>query len=417
MSEVENQEEIKKEKEKQNPEKDESMSEKKVDGIFDFFMKLFFYQGLVVFLPFFIINIANYSPNILNDSNISTTVTYGLIFMAVLISMDIFGIQSLYLDRISRLITAIAAFLGAMITIFLLIVTNEGWSDHNSRLIGASMAVIMMYQFLGWFFIRAERGLTKKRGKPEFATTFLALLVCSGMYILEYFLNGAVLVIMIISFLIYPVCITLWGRLKVVPRIKPKQITKRYKRATLYNFVIDIVKAFSVILLIIVIMYNGDVVLFPDQTGGDPYLWVRNLALLTVVATTAMIIYSKFQKTFHGLFVIIVILLLGILQYLLVNFFDIKSWWVITTINGFTFAGVYYFIEQKMDQSDNIRALPGSFYMLLFMVVMFSIIFRVDAQNNQWLENIKLLFSLLGIAYIIGYIREAPKQKSIRIRI
>ena len=43
--------------------------------------------------------------------------------------------------------------------------------------------------------------------------------------------------------------------------------------------------------------------------------------------------------------------------------------WVIGIINGFTLAGVYYFIEQKVNDSPNVRALPGSFYFFIMIII------------------------------------------------
>ena len=42
-----------------------------------------------------------------------------------------------------------------------------------------------------------------------------------------------------------------------------------------------------------------------------------------------------------------------------------------------------------------------------------AILLRENPEIDDIVENIKITISLLGIAYIIGYIREAPKQKSL----
>jgi len=130
-----------------------------------------------------------------------------------------------------------------------------------------------------------------------------------------------------------------------------------------------------------------------------------------------MEIYTKIQTAFYGLAVIIILYLLCLLQYLLVNTFYLHWWILIAPINGFTLAGVYFFIEQKLFKSNNVRAMPGSFYLLILIIVISALILRVDPGFDDVIENSRFALSLIGLAYIIGYIREAPKQTSLRISI
>ena len=61
--------------------------------------------------------------------------------------------------------------------------------------------------------------------------------------------------------------------------------------------------------------------------------------------------------------------------------------------------------------------MPGSFYVLIFIIVISAIILRINPDVDDVIENSKFALSLIGMAYIIGYIREAPKQTSLRISI
>ena len=86
-------------------------------------------------------------------------------------------------------------------------------------------------------------------------------------------------------------------------------------------------------------------------------------------------------------------------------------------MNGISFAGAFFFIEQKIYKSNNVRVMPGSFYILIFIIVSVSIVLRMNSEYDLLLDIIKIVVSVAGIVYIIGYIREAPKQESLRVSI
>ena len=386
------------------------------DFVYNFFMKLYFYLGMVCYIPYFIIiNILN-TPFFPDSSN--EILTYGLILgtQIILFIMDNFGMHSSFIDRISRLITLLLTLIGASLSIFILFIPKL---DLDSTIAGfySKLALILTFEFLGWFFIRNSRGLSKVKVKPFYNTSMWALLLCGIFFLFEFFFENSIFVFLAMSFLVYPIIIIGWGKLKVIPSIKPRKIVRPYRRTTFYNYAIDIGKAAVILLTILAVIYDGTVVLYPAELNSNPTAWIRNLGIVGIFAAIAMELYTKIQSVFYGLAVIIILYLLCLVQYLLVNTFYFHYWFLIAPINGFTLAGVYFFIEQKLFKSNNVRAMPGSFYILILIIVISAIILRINPDTDDVIENSKFALSLIGMAYIIGYVREAPKQTSLRISI
>ena len=387
------------------------------DIVYNFCMKLYFYLGMICYIPYFII------PNILNTPFFSDSsneiLTYGLILgtLFLLFIMDNFGMHSSFIDRISRLITLILTLIGAFLSIIIFLIPKIDILNPTNVEFYSKLTLIFIFELLGWFFIRNSRGLSKVKVKPIYNTSMWSLLLCGIIFLFEYFLENVIFVFLAISFLIYPIIIIGWGKLKVIPSIKPRKLVKPYRRTTFYNYSIDIGKAAIILLTILAVIYDGTVVLYPVELNSNPTAWIRNLAIVGIFAAIAMEIYTKIQSAFYGLAVIIILYLLCLVQYILVNTFYIHWWFLIAPINGFTLAGVYFFIEQKLFKSNNVRAMPGSFYVLILIIVISAIILRVDPDIDDVIENSKFALSLIGIAYIIGYVRENPKQTSLRISI
>ncbi len=387
------------------------------DFVYNFFMKLYFYLGMICYIPYFIIsNILN--PPFFPDSS-NEILSYGLILGTLFLSfiMDNFGMHSSFIDRISRLITLILTLIGASLSIFIFLIPKLNLINPTNAEFYSKLALISIFELLGWFFIRNSRGLSKVKVKPIYNTSMWSLLLCGIIFLFEYFLENVIFILLAMSFLIYPIIIIGWGKLKVIPSIKPRKLVRPYRRTTFYNYAIDIVKATVILLTILAVIYDGTVVLYPAELSSNPIAWIRNLAIVGIFAAIAMEIYTKIQTVFYGLAVIIILYLLCLIQYLLVNTFYFHWWFLIAPINGFTLAGVYFFIEQKLFKSNNVRAMPGSFYVLILIIVISAIILRVDPGFDDVIENSRFALSLIGLAYIIGYIREAPKQTSLRISI
>ncbi len=239
----------------------------------------------------------------------------------------------------------------------------------------------------------------------------------SDSFLFEYFLPGALMISIAVIMGSYPFFIIFMGQPKVVPHIKPRKLVSSYKRSTFYNYIIDALKALAILTTILATIYNGSVVLYPDMQLVTSTEWIRNLAITVIFAGIGMEIVTLIQDKFYGLLVLILLYILNILQYLLINTLHLEFWWIGAPLNGLVIAGIYFFIEQKIYKSDNVGVMPGCFYMLILGVLVLAILLRSDPEMDRILENTKFVVSLIGIAYIIGYIREAPKQRSLRISI
>jgi hypothetical protein len=314
-------------------------------------------------------------------------------------------------------VTGIAAIVGTIASLVLYITTRPGWDTQNYWIVISMLCITTAYYFMGWYFIRAEHGLYLVSQRSMLFWTMWALFSCGVLLLLEFFVDGLMLIGMMLTFVFYIIAILKWGKLKVVPVINPKRITIPYRRATLYNFIIDMIKAAAILLTIIAFHPTGFVILFPENYTIPPYPWIRNLSLVAFAAAGVIGLFSYIRDKFHGLIPIIFVMSIAIIQYLVINFFDNTTWWLISILAGIIMAGIYYFLEQKMDISSNVRAVPGMFYMVVYLVFGISILIRSGIDSDRMLENIKFVFSILGIAYIFGYIREAPKQKSLRMSI
>ena len=391
-------------------------SSENYDFVYNFCMKLYFYLGMICFIPYFIITNVLSLPFFPDSSN--KILIYGLIIgtLFLLFILDNIAMHSSFIDRISRLITLILTLLGASLSILIFFIPKIDSISINAEFY-TKLALIMTFEILGWFFIRNSRGLSKVMVKPFYNTTMWSLLLCGIIFLFEYFLKNAIFVLLAIAFLIYPIMIVGWGKLKVIPSIKPRKLVRPYKRTTFYNYAIDIGKAAVILITILAVIYDGTVVLYPAELSSNPTAWIRNLAIVGIFAALAMELYIKIQTAFYGLAVIIILYLLCLIQYLLVNTFYFYYWFLIAPINGFTLAGVFFFIEQKLFKSNNVRAMPGSFYVLILIIVISAIILRINPDVDDIIENSKFALSLIGLAYIIGYVREAPKQTSLRISI
>ena len=275
---------------------------------------------------------------------------------------------------------------------------------------------MVCFGYLGWFFVRSERGLSSSKTKPLYLPSSWALLIGGTLFLLEALVPGLLFLGLLLLFASYPIWIIFWGKPKVVPDIKPRKLVQAYKRTTFYNYIIDIAKATAIVVTLVAVMYNGSV-LYPQGVPSTSLNWIPHLALVNLVAGLGMTLFTKLQDKFYGLIPIILLYGICIFQYVAVHIFMWNQWWLISILNGISFAGAFFFIEQKIYKSNNVRAMPGSFYILIFIIISAAIVLRINPKYDFILDIIKIIVSVAGIVYIIGYIREAPKQISLRVSI
>lgn len=380
-------------------------------NVYSFFMKLYFYQGLIIYIPYIIIRIYEYSSFPIMQKDMPFIIWIGLITLFGILIMDNYGIRSTHIDKIRKKFTFWVSIIGIIPLIAVFTLALKMWDNENRWLITCYMLGFIVYISFGWFFVRAERGFTPTEVKPSFTQTMFILFICGILYISELLINGALILGLIISLAIYPILLLNEGFADATPRPDPNKITTKYLRVTLWNFTIDMIKAICIIFAVIVFSYSGAVVLYPDPVLYGPGAWRDHLALVCIIAAAAVLLFSQMQKV-YPLSVIILILGLNLIWAVFNYFGAFQFRWIIGVINGFSLAGVYYFIEQKMNESTNVRALPGLFYYGLAIIVTLAMVVRTTPEMDRIVELARGLIAVLGITYVLGYIHEKPKPKS-----
>lgn len=380
-----------------------------LDKVFDFLMKLYFYLGFVAYLPYFLIQGLEFFPLQSNSGTVLVIIICGFGELLILFSMDIIGMQSNYLDRISRLIPLIWVLIGTATIIYQVILIGLGWEDNYPMILILGFINMVTFGILGWYFVRQEYGLTRHNILPSMNDSMACFLISGILFFFEFFLPGALLIGIALSFIAYPFIIVIWGHPKVIPVVKPRKLVNPYKRATFTNFIIDMVKAASVLITILVVIYDGSVILYPLENDVVSNIWIRNLALVLLFAALGMFVYSRTDQKLKGLFIVFLIYILTFFHFLLVVVFNLHVWWIIAPLNGFTLAGVFFFIEQKIYKSDNVRVMSGAYYALILIIIVISIILRADPEGELFIDYGRLIVSIVGLAYLLGYLRESPK--------
>ncbi|MHA1745119.1 MAG: hypothetical protein ACTSWW_03900, partial [Promethearchaeota archaeon] len=236
----------------------------RIDRTYSVLMKLFYYLGLSVFLPYLIIQIAQKSGLGYTYASIRFFIGFTTGDLLMFLLMDYIGMKSSYLDRISRLITLIVSIVAALISGALFFsILDDGWDTDFSLIVSLSIALMICFGYLGWFFVRSERGLSSSKTKPHLITSSWALLIGGILFLLEALVPGLMFLGLLILFVSYPILIIFWGKPKVVPEIKPRKLVQAYKRTTFYNYVIDIAKATAIVVTLVAVLYNGSI-LYPQ---------------------------------------------------------------------------------------------------------------------------------------------------------
>jgi len=392
---------------------DSNESEQKLSSntAFHLFLKLFVYEGIVVLLPFLIIQMLKPSNPPITDQGKYLALWLELLTFLILLIMDNYALNAYFLDRHRLLITVGLCIFGLLSLIFLVIFTWNVWDNSNLLVIIFSMLSLMSFQFLGWFYVRGDHAFTLKKTPPSYIQSAIAFFICGLNFLAELAFPHGLLIGLIVLYALFPLALIRYKTAAIVPRVKPDKIISKYDRLTIWNFGIDMIKAAGIVFAFLLFLYNGDIVLYPDPNIFGIDAWRQHLAVVGFVAAFAMLLYERMQRMF-SLSVIILIMVLNVVSGIFAYFGAFTFRWIIGIINGFSLAGIYYYIEQKIESATNIRALPGSFYVIIFAVIVFGLLIRGDEISNSFLESAKSLGALMGLAYIVGYLRAEMKPKS-----
>ena len=58
--------------------------------------------------------------------------------------------------------------------------------------------------------------------------------------------------------------------------------------------------------------------------------------------------------------------------------------------------------------------MPGSFYALILILFVISLSARIEPLRKLSLEDLKIMCSIAGLAFIVGYMRNQPKRSELR---
>jgi hypothetical protein len=374
-----------------------------------FFMKLFFYEGLAVFLPYCLISSLTHPDFSSNNLQTYFILLFGAFSLLGLFIMDFIGFQYRIIDRMTRGFTKILAIFGLVGSILLIVFSWNGWNPYNWGITAGIILTLVAFEGFGWYFIRANRAIQLKKEPPYFRSTVYALALCGIGFFLEFFIPLSILFGLAISFLLFLI-IMRYELVNVVPKVKERNLIKPFRRVTIWNFLIDFIKLIGIIITIVSLSYNGKIVLFPLPISN---LWIFHLCLVCMAASITMIFIHHNNQKLYGLIVILIMFSANLIMFILIRFVVNTPSAIIAILNGISIAGLYYFIEQKMDQSPNVRAMPGSFYILVLFLFLMSIILRHEPTADMVLEIAAPVVSILGIAYILGYVRDRPKTSHV----
>ncbi len=213
-----------------------------------------------------------------------------------LLIMDSYSIRSTFVDRVRKIITLVVSIIGCIIVIVLLILVWNGWDNTNIYVSYCCASILVCFEFLGWFFVRNDRGIMTEIKQPSFTMSMFALIICALLFFFEYIFPNSLLIGLGVSFLLFPFAIFREGIKDITPNVDPRKLTTKYERITIWNFMIDAVKLIAIITALIVLTYNGQIVLFPNPAIYGPDAWRQNLALTCFIAAFAMLLYHRMQK-------------------------------------------------------------------------------------------------------------------------
>ncbi len=378
------------------------------DRIYRFYMHLFFYFGLMAYLPWIVLRLVRIDRSSLTDAQTQNFFLFiGFIILTLLV-MDNYGVRSMHLDRLSRYLTSIGAIFGAMCTLTLYIYLYfNSWNADDTFLLNLIYMIAWDFCFLGWFHIRAERGMKVEERKPKYRSAALSFLIIFIAFFLGLITVNAIFPFMFFAMITYPILLTRYEGFKVEIQTKVRYLTKKLRQITLGSFIFDSFKAIGLTAAVFALMFDAKVLY-----EGD---WMKNFITVSLMAGISLFVYDQLKTKMMGLAPVTLCFIFAIIQFIVSHFFYFEyQIFVLDLLNGLVLGGVFFFIEQKAEKSVNIRALAGLYYMNISAIFIFGIIVRSNPLFNDLVEKIKLFCSVFGIANIIGYMKSVNDAKKMK---
>lgn len=392
---------------------------------FQFMSKFISYQGLLVFLPYVIINILTKPQNPISEENYGWILLLTLLLFGIMVMFDFWGIKSKFLDNHSRSIIIFLALVGTILLINISVLISTGWDNSNIFTLVSIFMVIIIYLLIGWFFIRSEetnRPSAEVRPIRSSAYCFLGSAVIWGLgYSVDFlnlnsFINAEIVILagLAFSFILYPI-ITIVASKNFVESEKRVVLSKREKLVAVTDFLWDSVKIVLLIITFYIFSYNGEV-LFPSEAiiNDDPSLYRRNLMwLLFSASLVALIVEQLEEEKLLGKFLVTMVLVAAFLQFVFVEIFLYRDQWLfITILNGITMAGVFLFIEKKILKSGNVAVLPGIMFFIIFFIQFGSILMNNPnyLEFQPYISWFRLLISIGGLFYVYIRLKFMPEK-------
>ncbi len=400
---VPNENETPLERQKSRKEVFAEMSGVVVNPVYQFFIGVFFYLGLMGFFPWVIIHMLYVDP-IEFEFDFSDTnfiFIFIVVLFVILAIMDNYGIRSTHLDRVSKKLTSIVSLFGGIVsTMIFTHLSIYGWMNADVMLVLMVCILGVIFGILGWFHIRFQKAFkSPEHNELQFEAAGTSLIITSFIYLFGFIEVEFSFFPLIAMFLIYPFALLKYSDFEVNITLKLRDITQMVRQMTAGQFLIDVFKALAIIFTIVSVLFDATLIFHEN--------WIYNFFFMTLSAGAFILIFERIQDRVEGLLNIIIVFILAIGLHLISNYLPPFSgiYSLMAIINGGIIAGVFFFIEQKAQKSVNVRAFAGLYYYLVLFIFILVFFIRSTEPWNQIFDFLKVLFSIIGLANITGYLR------------
>lgn len=387
-------------------------------------VKMLSYQGLFVILPLFVLNLLELGINRVSEANATDFMVFLIIMFGIVLLFDYLGLLSSKMDINSRKISLILCYIGAVFLVILAYTTRSVWDNTNFIVLFSIGVITACYLLIGWFYIRSEKTHKPSKEDKPLRSSAHCFIFCGIPWALGYFINQiAILYGCAISLVCYLVVVLIGDkRLTEDPKniVKPSKLAVREDLVAISDFIADISKAIALSLTIIVLSYNGEMILYPTYGLTNSALIFRNLMWVSISAATTCYVFERLETFVYGKFLVVLVLLAALLHVLLTWFGYSDQWLSFAVLNGITLAGVIVFTEQKITKSPNIRVVPGLMFFVIYILQLLTLLLNNVVDIFPYMNAARVIIGVGGGLYVYYRIyveSKVPdlKKKGVRI--